>query len=412
MGNNKKVSLYKIGTFIFVLVALIASVVVGYCNSGAWIQDRDGGSSEAQLGHGIVVKIQNVQDGTTYPGIGGWSQVYDSAYAYPGDKIMGETQLLVESTTPALIRIKISPIVQSTSDGGTTFDLVDLTQTYTPEQVNGVNYPTDTSDTAATKAYHDALTATKPQRANFASDTEYLNAYNEYKEKADVWNKFLFKQMTKELQLDDNWTLINNWKYYKTVFGDTENPSTATPQTIPLFDELSLSLYLTAEVQLWKVTIGIEVEAIQAAHSDKLEHPWHNDIALIPTLFEDWKSENYTITYNTMGGNTLAATTQNSGTALTLPTPTKSGSDFVGWYLDETLTTPYTTSVMPARNVTLYAKWEELTQYTLTYNLDGGTNNAGNPQTFTKKDEITLLAQQKMLMILLAGIQTAHIQMQ
>ena len=41
--------------------------------------------------------------------------------------------------------------------------------------------------------------------------------------------------------------------------------------------------------------------------------------------------------------------------------------------------------------MTVYAVWTE-TVYTITYNLDGGTNAAGNPETFVLSDlDVTLL---------------------
>lgn len=39
--------------------------------------------------------------------------------------------------------------------------------------------------------------------------------------------------------------------------------------------------------------------------------------------------------------------------------------------------------------VTIYAVWEKV-MYKITYNLDGGTNNSGNPATYTVEDTITL----------------------
>ena len=42
-------------------------------------------------------------------------------------------------------------------------------------------------------------------------------------------------------------------------------------------------------------------------------------------------------------------------------------------------------------NTTLYAQWTPI-QYTITYNLNGGTNNPANPATYTVEDEVTLVA--------------------
>lgn len=56
----------------------------------------------------------------------------------------------------------------------------------------------------------------------------------------------------------------------------------------------------------------------------------------------------------------------------TLPTPSKTGYNFDGWYLDEQLTSPVTgnTVVTAVEDHTLYAKWSK-GQYKVTYYLDG-----------------------------------------
>lgn len=55
----------------------------------------------------------------------------------------------------------------------------------------------------------------------------------------------------------------------------------------------------------------------------------------------------------------------------TLPTPTRSGYAFSGWYLNEDLSGDAVTSVKPDADMTVYAKWEKL--YTLTLDPNGGT---------------------------------------
>ena len=60
---------------------------------------------------------------------------------------------------------------------------------------------------------------------------------------------------------------------------------------------------------------------------------------------------------------------------LTLPEPTRYGYNFKGWFTNkegsgEALKSPYT----PTDNVTLYAKWEEKTKYTITFMMNDGTD--------------------------------------
>lgn len=65
-----------------------------------------------------------------------------------------------------------------------------------------------------------------------------------------------------------------------------------------------------------------------------------------------------TVTFNSNGGSDCAAITAFSGAALTLPTPTKEGSDFLGWYEDAALTKGYVSAYQPENDITLYAKWD------------------------------------------------------
>lgn len=65
-----------------------------------------------------------------------------------------------------------------------------------------------------------------------------------------------------------------------------------------------------------------------------------------------------TITFETNGGSAVPAMTRVAGTSISAPSaPTKTGAIFAGWYIDSALETPYTFTVMPDSNLTLYAKW-------------------------------------------------------
>lgn len=105
-------------------------------------------------------------------------------------------------------------------------------------------------------------------------------------------------------------------------------------------------------------------------------------------LFAKWSPDTFTITYNYNGadGGTQPATDSytNGGTAVTLPTPTKSGYTFGGWYDNSGLTgTAVTSPYSPSADITLYAKWTGQT-YTVNfsyYGADGGDSQASD--TFT-----------------------------
>ena len=93
------------------------------------------------------------------------------------------------------------------------------------------------------------------------------------------------------------------------------------------------------------------------------------------TLTARWLGSEYTVTFDPDGGNVNPTTKKviNGGTYGTLPTPTKTGNIFKGWYKDTTKIEE-TTTVDISTNITLKASWEVI-KYTLTVNPNGGTWN-------------------------------------
>ncbi len=93
------------------------------------------------------------------------------------------------------------------------------------------------------------------------------------------------------------------------------------------------------------------------------------------TLYAHWKPGAYTITFDTDGGSAIDPITQDYGTKITAPAaPTKTGYTFNGW-------NPAIPETMPARNVTVKAKWTA-NQYTITFETDGGSACADITVTF------------------------------
>ncbi len=94
------------------------------------------------------------------------------------------------------------------------------------------------------------------------------------------------------------------------------------------------------------------------------------------TLYAHWTENKYTITFNTNGGTcdtTSKSVTYNS-TYGDLPTPTRTGHVFKGWFTAESGGTQITkdSKVTITANQTLYAQWT-LNSYTVTLDANGGT---------------------------------------
>ncbi len=113
------------------------------------------------------------------------------------------------------------------------------------------------------------------------------------------------------------------------------------------------------------------------------------------TLHAHWTANTYTVTYNKNGGtitNESKYTSYTYGTGLTLPTPTRTGYRFGGWYTSSGLTGTAATSISSTAtgNKTYYAKWTANT-YTVTYNKNSGTiTNESKYTSYTYGTGLTL----------------------
>ena len=88
-----------------------------------------------------------------------------------------------------------------------------------------------------------------------------------------------------------------------------------------------------------------------------------------------WEINQYTITFDTVGGSTVASITQDYGTAIAAPAnPTREGYSFIGW--DKEIP-----STMPAENMIITAKWK-VNQYTITFDSNGGSEIAPITQDY------------------------------
>lgn len=79
-------------------------------------------------------------------------------------------------------------------------------------------------------------------------------------------------------------------------------------------------------------------------------------------LYANMTINQYTINFDSNEGTEVESITADYNSVVEAPVePTKEGYTFSGWYTEETLENKYEFSVMPEENITLYAKWSEIT---------------------------------------------------
>jgi len=113
---------------------------------------------------------------------------------------------------------------------------------------------------------------------------------------------------------------------------------------------------------------------------EALVTPWDFSVDTISenlTLHAKWIELFYAVTFDTRGGNAVAAATGiSAGAKIAAPAaPTKSGYAFAGWYREATLVTPWNFGAdTVTADLILYAKWKST--YTVTFDSQGGSGVA------------------------------------
>ena len=107
------------------------------------------------------------------------------------------------------------------------------------------------------------------------------------------------------------------------------------------------------------------------------------------TIYAHWQkqaAQEYTVTFDANGGsvNPSSATTKD-GKVESLPTPTRGGYDFLGWYTQKDGGEKVITDTVFTKDTTIYAHWQKQAaqEYTVTFDANGGSVN---PSSATTKD--------------------------
>lgn len=94
-------------------------------------------------------------------------------------------------------------------------------------------------------------------------------------------------------------------------------------------------------------------------------------LCCIACVFACACKQKFTLTFDANGGENIKAVQLTKGVDYTLPTPTKNGFEFEGWYMSSDFSGQAVTSYKAEGNVTFYAKWQAYAKVTLDAN--GGT---------------------------------------
>ena len=119
------------------------------------------------------------------------------------------------------------------------------------------------------------------------------------------------------------------------------------------------------------------------------------DVYAENVLYAQWKIVTYKINYNLNGGQLAVqnkATYNIETSTFTLNNPTKRGYKFTGWSGSNLMGNENQAVFIETGSygeLTFTANWTAI-EYSITYNLNEGTNNSANPKTYTIEQEVRL----------------------
>ena len=183
--------------------------------------------------------------------------------------------------------------------------------------------------------------------------------------------------------------------------GDTNNPTgekktasyycivDGTEYTVSL-EGTSFSLEIAGETKTGTFNLQDKTLVIYPEGGEKITATLDGDVLKLTYKgieYEMLENKTFTVTFVLNGGTGTETATVKNGQKVTAPaTPTKAGYVFEGWFTDAELTKPYKFDVNERGNVTLYAKFVEITDeevYTAT--LMNGEENVGTMKTVNGK---------------------------
>lgn len=167
--------------------------------------------------------------------------------------------------------------------------------------------------------------------------------------------------------------LYPGWKINTyTVTFDSDGGSSVSSQTV----DWNTSANLTTPTKTGHTFVGWFLPSGEQYTSQPIKSA--------TTLKAKWKANTYTVTFNSDGGSTVENKTVEYGKSVTLISPTKTGFDFVGWFLPSG--DKYTNQAI-TDNVTLTARWT-IKKLSVSFNTDGGTSISDKQVEYEKPVEL------------------------
>ena len=229
-----------------------------------------------------------------------------------------------------------------------------------------------TGGTASVSATYDSAmpSATAPSKEGYTFGGYFTEAngegtkyYNADMSSAHIWDK-----------ANNTTTLYAHWSANSyTVTLDANGGTGGTPSVSATYDNAMPSA--TAPTRTGYTFTGYYYNDTQYYDGSMTSaHTW--DRASATTLQAHWTINNYTLTYDVNGGNALSpdhkSVTYNTAYG-ELPTPTRTGYTFAGWYTQATGGNAVSSStVMGADDVTIHAHWTANT-YTVVFDRQSGS---------------------------------------
>lgn len=119
--------------------------------------------------------------------------------------------------------------------------------------------------------------------------------------------------------------------------------------------------------------------SVPVAENHKLYAKWHKDPAVADKIF--------TVKFEMDGGNPVPEQKVKGADLITVPeTPVKEGYNFVRWYAESTLSTPFDFTIPVTEDKTVYARWElrpDAVKYEVSFNLGNGVPPLGKQYVTT-----------------------------